>query len=161
MVTLSKFQVWNGANNMFLNKCIINKFCYAFVSKFWGISISVKHFLRCFNLKMKLGKVISNCEAWVYTKPNLYSSATELLKLVYTPFNKSFLKTLVANLPFYLQIITSRKEKELFFFSFKWKFNIFVSFVHVINKLWNFFWFFKQHKNVINLSFIIHWFERF
>ena len=49
------------------------------------------------------------------TKPNLCLSATKLLKLVYTPLNVSFLKTLVVNLSFSLQILTSRKEKELFF----------------------------------------------
>ena len=50
-----------------------------------------------------------------YTKPNFCSSATKLLKLVYTLLNVSFLKTLVVNLSFSLQILTSRKEKELFF----------------------------------------------
>ena len=49
----------------------------------------------------------------VYTKPNLCSSATKLLKLVDTPVNVSFLKTFVVNLSFYLQILTSRKETEL------------------------------------------------
>ena len=38
-----------------------------------------------------------------------------LLKLVYTPLNVSFLKTLFVNLSFSLQILTSRKEKELLF----------------------------------------------
>ena len=49
----------------------------------------------------------------VYTKPNLGSSATKLLKLVDTPVNVSFLKTLAVNLSFSLQIVTSRKETEL------------------------------------------------
>ena len=49
------------------------------------------------------------------TKPNLCLSATNLLNFVYTPLNVSFLKTLVVNLSFSLQILTSRKEKELFF----------------------------------------------
>ena len=51
----------------------------------------------------------------VYTKPNLCSSATKLLKLVYTPLNVSFLKTLLLNLYFSLQILIMRKEKELSF----------------------------------------------
>ena len=46
----------------------------------------------------------------MYTKPNLCSSATKLLKLVYIPLNVSFLKTFVVNLSFSLQILTSRKE---------------------------------------------------
>ena len=46
---------------------------------------------------------------------NLCLSATELLKLVYTPLNVPFLKTLVLNLSFSLQILISRKEKELSF----------------------------------------------
>ena len=49
----------------------------------------------------------------VYTKPSLCLSATKLLKFVYSPLNVSFLKALVVNLSFALQILTSRKEKEL------------------------------------------------
>ena len=46
----------------------------------------------------------------VCTQPNLYSSGIKLLKLVYTPLNVSFLKTLVTNLSFSQNIFTSRKE---------------------------------------------------
>ena len=70
----------------------------------------------------------------VYTKLNLCLSATKLLKLVYTPLNVFFLETLVVDLSFSLQILISRKEKELFFSVSNKNFNIFVSFVYVINK---------------------------
>ena len=50
----------------------------------------------------------------VCTKPNFYSSGTKLMKLVYTPLNVSFLKTLVTNLLFSQNVFTSRKESDLF-----------------------------------------------
>ena len=117
-ILISNFR--NDGKNRFLNKYIINKFCYTFVNKFCRISIFVKDFLKCFNFKMKFGKIRHNCELLllfksVYTKPNLYSSATKLLKLVYTKLNLFFLKTLVVNLSFSLQILRSRKEKQLSF----------------------------------------------
>ena len=82
-------------------------FCgYAFFDKcFLSLSTS------WWNLKMsdKLKQFNKVC-----TKPNLYSSGIKLMKLVYTPLKVSFLKTLVANLPFSQNIFTSRKESDLF-----------------------------------------------
>ena len=60
----------------------------------------------------------------VYTKASLYSSAMKLLKLVYRPLNAFFLKTLVVNLSFSLQILTPRKKEEVIFFSFKRKVDV-------------------------------------
>ena len=116
MVTrCSKFQFWNNGNNRFLNKYIVNKFCYTFVHKFCWINIFVNSFLKCFNFKMKFGKIMELvCES-LYTKPNLCLSAKKLLKLVYTPLNVSFLIKSVVNLFFSLQILSWRKEKELLF----------------------------------------------
>ena len=71
----------------------------------------------------------------VYTKPNLCLSATKLLKLVYTPLNVSFLKTLVANLSFSLQILPKRKEKELSFLVSNENLIFVCLFVHIINVL--------------------------
>ena len=63
-----------------------------------------------------------------YTKANFYSSAMKLLKLVYRPLNAFFLKTLVVNLLFSLQTLTSRKKEEVIFFSFKRKVDVFMGF---------------------------------
>ena len=85
---------------------------------------------------MKFGKIRRNCETEtfsVYAKPNLCSSARKLLKLVYTQLNVFFLKTLVVNLSFSTNL-NIEKRKGIILFSFKRKFNVFVSFVHVINK---------------------------
>ena len=43
-------------------------------------------------------------------KPNLNSNGIKLMKLVYTPLNVSFLKTLVANFSFSRNTLTSRKD---------------------------------------------------
>ena len=121
-----------------------------------------KHFCEVWNLEKS--DTIVKLSHWSYvsvcTKSNLCLSATKLPKLVYTPLNVSFLKTLVLNLSFSLQILTSRKEKELSC-SVSNKNLIFVSFVHVFNKSWNLLRFFKQNKNIIDVSFIIYWFKRF
>ena len=50
----------------------------------------------------------------VCTKPNLYSSGIKLIKLVYTPLNVSFLKTLATNLSFSRNILDSRKKSDPF-----------------------------------------------
>ena len=63
---------------------------------------------------MKFGKLKILCKN-LYTKSNLSGSATKLLILVHTPLNLSFLKTLLVNLPFSQQVLTSRKENELSF----------------------------------------------
>ena len=84
-------------------------FCgYAFFDKkFLGLSTSWWNFKKSENkLKEGLNKVC--------TKPNLYSSKIKLMKLVYTPLNISFLKTLVTNLLFSQNIFTLRKERDLF-----------------------------------------------
>ena len=62
----------------------------------------------------------------VCTKPNLYSSGTKLIKLVYTPISIYFLKTLVTNLLFCQNIFQSRQERSPFIsisienFTFLW-----------------------------------------
>ena len=53
----------------------------------------------------KLETIVKHLRQSVYTRANLYSSATKLLKLVHTPLNESFLKTLVVNLSFFFKIL--------------------------------------------------------
>ena len=79
-------------------------FCgYAFFDKiFLSLSTSWWNFKKSEDkLKQRFNKVC--------TKPNLYSSGMKLMKLVYTPLNISFLKTLVTNLSFSQNIFTTKK----------------------------------------------------
>ena len=73
----------------------------------WSVFLSVS--TSKWNLEKSDTTVKLLCKS-VYTKPNLCSSATKLLKLVYTPLNVSFLETVVVNLSFSPQILTSTKE---------------------------------------------------
>ena len=83
----------------------------------WSVFLSVPT-SKC-NLEKLYTVVKLPCKS-LYTKPNMCSSAVNALKLVYTPLNVSFLKTLVVNLSFSLQILTSRKEK-FYLFQFQTK----------------------------------------
>ena len=74
----------------------------------WSVFLSVPTSKCNLEKLYTLGKL--PCKS-LYTKPNTCSSAVNVLKLAYTPLNVSFLKTLVLNLSFSLQILTSRKEK--------------------------------------------------
>ena len=92
---------------------LLTNFAGTAVSKFCWISV---FFSSVSTLKWNLEKLDTSVKLLrksVYTKPNLSSSATKLLKLDFTPMNLSFLKTLAVT--FFLQFLISRKEKELSF----------------------------------------------
>ena len=66
----------------------------------------------------------------MYTKPNLCSSATKLLKLVYIPLNVSFLKTFVVNLSFYNNKFTTNVFRKDTFSGIYTNFSSFVALEH-------------------------------
>ena len=104
-------------------------------------------FLSAWTSKWNLKKsdiIVKLLSKSVYTKQNLCLSATKLLKLVYAPLN-------VTLFIFFSTNLNIEKRKEVIFFSFKRKFNIFVSFVYVLNKSWNLFRFFKPRRIFYNM----------
>ena len=107
----------------------------------WSVLLSA--WTSKWNLK-KSDIIVKLLSKSVYTKPNLCLSATKLLKLVYAPLN-------VTLFIFFSTNLNIEKRKEVIFFSFKRKFNIFVSFVYVLNKSWNLFRFFKQRRIFYNM----------
>ena len=67
----------------------------------------------------------------VYTKPNLCLSATKIS--VYTT-ELIFSENTFCKFIFFSTNLNIEKRKGIIFFSFKGKLNIFVSFIHVLNK---------------------------
>ena len=128
------------------------RFCgYAFFDKiFLSLSNSWWNFKKSEDkLKQRFNKLC--------TKPKLYLSGIKLMKLVYTPLNVSFLKTLVTNLSFSWSIFTSRKDSENL--KGQWKFHVLMVFIYIFKKKLCMFWFIKQSKNIIHISFVINRFE--
>ena len=63
----------------------------------------------------------------------IHSSAVKLLKLVNTPLNVSFLKTVVVILSFSAEILTSKK-KGSYLFQFQRNIDVYLFFVQIVNK---------------------------
>ena len=83
------------------------------------------------------------------------------LKWNKTEINISVLKALVINLLFSQNVLTLRKESDPFI-SVSIENFMFLCFLSIYSrKKLSIFWFIKQNKNVINISFVINWFEIF
>ena len=67
------------------------------------------------------------------TKPCLYDIAIKLSKLVNTTLKLGLMGTEVVTLLFFLQFLTSKNEK-LLFFNFKSEFDFTMLVIHLINK---------------------------
>ena len=80
------------------------------------------------------------------------------MKLVYTPLNVSFLKTLVTNLTFFSKYFHIKKGKRLFYFSLNWKFYVLMFFNYILKKKLRMFWHphTKKRKLRIHISFVIN-----
>ena len=81
------------------------------------------------------------------------------MKLVHNQLNVSFLKTLVTNLLFSRNIFTSRKGSDPFILVSIEKINVLMFFIYMSKKQLRMFWFIKQNKNIIHISFVINRFE--
>ena len=77
------------------------------------------------------------------------------MKLVYSPLNVSFLKTIVTKLPFSGNIFASRKERDSFI-SVSIENFMFLCFIYMFKKKLRMFRFIKQNKNIIHISFVIN-----
>ena len=108
--TVVKTSFW--ANMLLTNLAIHLSTNFVWEISLWSVFLSVP--TSKLNLEKSHTVVKVLCKS-LYTKPNMCSSAANLLKLVYTPLNVPFLKTLVVNSSFSLQILTSRKQKYYLF----------------------------------------------
>ena len=92
----------------------------------------------------------------VCTKPSLYSSWRKLMKLGYTPLNVHFLKTLITNFCFFSKYFNIKKGKWLVYFSLNWQLHVLMFFINIFKKKLHIFWFVKQNKNIVPISFVIN-----
>ena len=77
------------------------------------------------------------------------------------PTKRFFSKDTGNKLIVFLKYFHTKKGKWPIYFSLNWKFHVVMFFIYIFKKKLFMFWFIKQNKNIIHISFVINRFEIF
>ena len=82
-------------------------------------------------------------------------------KISVYPTKRFFSKNTGNKLIVFSKYFHSKKGKRPVYFSLNWKFHVLMFFIYIFKKKLRMFWFIKQNKNIIHISFLINRFEIF